>query len=351
MSAIAPTKIEHLLIWGDLSDGSDTSSSFREFICRKEWTLDNYRMWVEECIEKSKKKETNYSNAFQDLVVVLGKRLGLEIEFGRYKGSFSEQQIGYDGLWKTPEPYYVVVEVKTSDVFSHNVEQVGGYMKAVADREGVDLNDVFGLYVIGSIKDPQPLANQIRGSEFRNSIRIVTVECLFNLLELKDKLTSKAEVETVSRNIQNIIMPLDPVLIDRSVKIIQDLAELMMSEPQPLLPPPKEAVQPEKAKKSLGYVKKPKEIKGKRWKFRELIASGVVEEGTEIFAKYKGERYTAKVTSEGVVYEGKIYESPSAAGTAVMEGLACNGWSFWKHEKGGVTHPIHEWRMELSAKE
>jgi len=56
--------------------------------------------------------------------------------------------------------------------------------------------------------------------------------------------------------------------------------------------------------------------------------------GTKFVARYKGQEHTAEVveTEGGVRYrlaDGKEYKSPSAAGSAIMGGNACNGGRFW----------------------
>jgi hypothetical protein len=62
---------------------------------------------------------------------------------------------------------------------------------------------------------------------------------------------------------------------------------------------------------------------------RELTA------GTRLVARYKKEEYTATVVEGeegGLRYrleDGREFKSPSAAGSAVMGGVACNGWRFW----------------------
>ncbi len=68
--------------------------------------------------------------------------------------------------------------------------------------------------------------------------------------------------------------------------------------------------------------------------------------GTRLVAGYKGERYTAEVVSsdQGVRYrlaDGREFKSPSAAGSAVMGGVACNGWRFWSLESD-VPGPVVE---------
>ena len=62
---------------------------------------------------------------------------------------------------------------------------------------------------------------------------------------------------------------------------------------------------------------------------RELTA------GTRLVARYKKQEYSATVVEGeegGLRYrleDGREFKSPSAAGSAVMGGVACNGWRFW----------------------
>jgi rubrerythrin len=58
--------------------------------------------------------------------------------------------------------------------------------------------------------------------------------------------------------------------------------------------------------------------------------------GTVLVATYKKAAHTCEVVErEGKTlyeYAGKTYTSPSAAGSAVMGGVSCNGWRFWSVE-------------------
>ncbi|HLF75985.1 MAG TPA: DUF2924 domain-containing protein [Dehalococcoidia bacterium] len=60
--------------------------------------------------------------------------------------------------------------------------------------------------------------------------------------------------------------------------------------------------------------------------------------GTRLTATYKKQTYVCTIEAaeggDGIVfvYDGKSYKSPSAAGSAVMGGTACNGWRFWSLE-------------------
>jgi hypothetical protein len=57
--------------------------------------------------------------------------------------------------------------------------------------------------------------------------------------------------------------------------------------------------------------------------------------GTRLVARYKKQEYTATVVEGeegGLRYrldDGREFKSLSSAGSAVMGGVACNGWRFW----------------------
>lgn len=60
-----------------------------------------------------------------------------------------------------------------------------------------------------------------------------------------------------------------------------------------------------------------------------------LQPGTRLWARYRGSEYVAEVVvgEEGKqryrLDDGREFKSPSAAGSAVMGGIACNGWRFW----------------------
>jgi hypothetical protein len=62
---------------------------------------------------------------------------------------------------------------------------------------------------------------------------------------------------------------------------------------------------------------------------------GKLPAGTRLTAKYKGLEYGAELVEGedgGLFYrleDGRDFRSPSAAGAAIMDGTACNGWRFW----------------------
>lgn len=59
-----------------------------------------------------------------------------------------------------------------------------------------------------------------------------------------------------------------------------------------------------------------------------------LEAGTVLTARYKKANRTCEVvaTADGLRYrldDGTEHRSPSSAGKAAMDGVACNGWRFW----------------------
>jgi hypothetical protein len=55
----------------------------------------------------------------------------------------------------------------------------------------------------------------------------------------------------------------------------------------------------------------------------------------KIRAKFKGNTIRAHVLRGGaIVFKGKRYNSPSMAAAAACNRRTCNGWTFWKYERG-----------------
>lgn len=62
-----------------------------------------------------------------------------------------------------------------------------------------------------------------------------------------------------------------------------------------------------------------------------------LEPGMRLVATYKGRTYACTVGNDTdkptfALNDGRRFKSPSAAGSAVMGGIACNGWRFWSVE-------------------
>src|SRR4051794_16088993 len=68
---------------------------------------------------------------------------------------------------------------------------------------------------------------------------------------------------------------------------------------------------------------------------RMTITNRELPGGTTLVAKHKKTTFTCTVEVDGEgkrtykLADGKSFTSPSAAGSAVMNGISCNGWRFW----------------------
>jgi hypothetical protein len=68
-------------------------------------------------------------------------------------------------------------------------------------------------------------------------------------------------------------------------------------------------------------------------KGRAPVLSRYVSSPIRLRAVHLGKLLTAQVRRDGSVrFRGRVYKSPSAAGSAAVGG-ACNGWWFWKFER------------------
>lgn len=67
--------------------------------------------------------------------------------------------------------------------------------------------------------------------------------------------------------------------------------------------------------------------------------------GTRLVARYKQQDHAATVVTdtEGRLRyrlpDGREFKSPSAAGSAVMGGISCNGWRFWSVDESAPASP------------
>jgi hypothetical protein len=66
----------------------------------------------------------------------------------------------------------------------------------------------------------------------------------------------------------------------------------------------------------------------------DLVSGGLIEPGTKIFMKKKGETFNAEVTEEGKIknQDGEIFKSPSGAARANNSGKPIDGWLAWRLE-------------------
>lgn len=213
------------LIGNNLKD-DDIRSRFHKFLESEITEQETLKRYMDECIEKGGKGGREFNNALQDIIVSVGKKLGFNIEYGLYSGSKSNEQIGYDGLWKKDSGECILVEVKSSPWPVTNISnQLGTYLDQYSQLHGIEPNLIFGLYVIGP-GDNEAIVNQIKGSDYRNRIRLISSDDLIKLIKLVDDLDLVGGPGTGGPKVQNILLPFESVNVGDFIDLVMEIAEL-----------------------------------------------------------------------------------------------------------------------------
>jgi hypothetical protein len=203
---------------GKLLDGSEASREFRGFLAQVPSSL--LARYADECLRES---FTDSGYALQDIVNQVGKRLGLTVTDGRYRGTTAH--IGFDGLWLFPSDHAVIVEVKTTDAYRIRLNKVIGYRRALTKEENVSEDDSSVLIVVGR-QDTGDLEAQIRGSRHAWDIRLISVDGLLRLMALKESV----EDPIIVRRIHDILIPREFTRLDEIVDILFSTAEDIKQE-------------------------------------------------------------------------------------------------------------------------
>lgn len=201
--------IQQIISWaGALRDGSPAASEFREYLDLIPPSL--LSRYCDQCLD------TPFQDsglALQDLINHVGKRLGFDVEFGRYRGS--QTAIGFDGIWKFPSGHFAVVEVKTTSAYQMKLETVARYRLTLIEQGKVPEDHSSILIVVGR-DDTTDLEAQIRGSRHAWDVRLISIDALLRLLSVKEDL----ENPNIVRQIQEILIPREFTKLDAVIEFL-----------------------------------------------------------------------------------------------------------------------------------
>jgi len=191
---------------GKLSDNSECATEFRQFLRE----VDSKRLaeYAQHCLAVPFPKS---GLVLQDVVNELGRRLEYAVTNGRYQGTSSIP--GFDGVWHAPEGLEILIEVKTTDDFRISVESVAGYRDRLIAAGQLGLQSSM-LIVVGK-SNTGGLEAQIRGSRSAWDMRVISVDSLVRLVQLKEN----GEAET-ARRIRQILRPLEFTRLDGLIDTI-----------------------------------------------------------------------------------------------------------------------------------
>jgi len=310
---------------GKLDDtpGDETPRErFRKFLKENIKDVGSLRDYVEECLRNSGEQ---YNYALQDLVNHVGSFLGFEVTFGRYRGVPGE--IGFDGHWKSPTGFHIVVEVKKSEVYSIRTDTLVNYINSlISERKIPDMDHVLGLYVIGKV-DPsvKQLENSIIAEKRERQLRVISVDALLSLAELKSQFDISHE------DILNILRPSMPSLDP----IIDTMTRLASVPPTEVTETAVEEKMPETEKEEVNYFLTP--VKGDETQSAEEVVRYLVgEEKIWAFGEktpYRelikpGDKICFYASGKGVVAHAEIATKPKRIDRSDIKKLRGFPWIF-----------------------
>jgi len=191
---------------GVLRDGAESSAEFRGFL--QEVASDRLFDYARHCLESSFPRS---GLVLQDIVNELGRRLGFDVENGLYQGK--KNSVGFDGIWHSPDGD-LIVEVKTTDYVTISLDKLARYKDRLVESQRVP-RSASTLIVVGR-EDTGALEAQVRGSRFAWDMRLISVERLIKLVQIKEKSDDPATL----RQIRQLLQPFEYTKIDRIIDVI-----------------------------------------------------------------------------------------------------------------------------------
>ena len=210
---------------GELGDNKESSRQLRAFL--GEVPLPYLRRYAEECLaEKDKKRFPNKGFALQDVVNQVGRRLGFEVEDGRYQGV--KNALGHDGVWRLPNGRTIVVEVKTTDTYSISLDILAEYRQKVIESSNLPDKIVSVLLVVGR-NDTGGLEAQIRGSRHAWDMRVIGVDALLKIAEIKECVE-----EPNFKRIHEVLIPKEFTRLDEIAELVLSTATDSSANDEPI---------------------------------------------------------------------------------------------------------------------
>ncbi len=209
-SAIASLSIDQIVPIagnGQLNDGSHCADELRQFLSNA--NLEMLAKYAERCLEIA---FTNSGRVLQDVINEIGRRLDYAVTNGRYQGV--KNQIGFDGIWHSPENHTVVVEVKTTDAYRIQLKTIAKYQEALLS-EGKITKPCSILIIVGR-EDTGELEAQVRGSRYAWDIRLISIDALLKLARLKQE----TEDPETSEKIRTLLVPFDNTRLDEIIDVM-----------------------------------------------------------------------------------------------------------------------------------
>jgi hypothetical protein len=192
---------------GNLRDQSECSVELRHFLS----IVPSERLfaYARHCLESSFNRS---GLVLQEIVNEFGRRLDFEVENGLFQGK--KTGIGFDGIWRTAGEPDLIIEVKTTDYVTVPLEKLAAYKERLIADNRVPRNASI-LIVVGR-EDTGALEAQVRGSRYAWEMRLISVERLIKLVQIKEKSDDPATIH----QIRQLLQPFEYTKIDKIIDVI-----------------------------------------------------------------------------------------------------------------------------------
>lgn len=192
---------------GNLLDNSQCCLEFRGFLAVA--PVERLFDYARHCLESSFNKS---GLVLQDIVNEFGRRLDFEAENGLYQGK--RTAIGYDGIWRAKGEPDLIIEVKTTDYVTVRLEKLAEYKEKLLAENRVGKNASI-LIVVGR-EDTGALEAQVRGSRYAWDMRLISIERLIKLVQIKEK----SDDASTLNQIRQLLQPFEYTKIDKIIDVI-----------------------------------------------------------------------------------------------------------------------------------
>lgn len=192
---------------GNLRDDSSCSVELRQFL--GEAPLEKLFEYARHCLDSGFNRS---GVVLQDIVNQFGRRLDFQVEDGLYQGK--KNAIGFDGIWRAKGEPDLVIEVKTTDTYTIDLDTHARYKEKLL-AEGRISKHSSTLIVVGRW-DTGALEAQIRGSRYAWEMRLLSVERLIKLVQINEK----SEDPSTLNQIRQLLQPFEYTKIDRIIDVI-----------------------------------------------------------------------------------------------------------------------------------
>jgi hypothetical protein len=281
---------------GKLLDNNECSKELRTFLSQV--SSEKLAEYADYCLNIS---FNNGGKVLQDIINELGRRLDYKVTNGLYQGK--SNAVGNDGLWLSPENHYLLIEVKTSDAFRISLETIAEYRNKLQDEQ--QISESSSMLLIVGREDTGGLEAQIRGSRFAWDMRLISIDSLIRLVNLKEN----TEDEITSSKIRSVLVPMEftrlDALIDLMFTTAKDVEKVIDIEKQQ---EPKEEVEESTKDKSNWNFTESALIERKR---EDILKSFAVQNNERLVRRSKAMHWNANRDFRTVCTVSKRYENKS----------------------------------------